>query len=288
VARVGERVGLEPTAAAEGIVAICTENMAQAIRLALADRGRDPRDFALASFGGAGAMHACWIARSLGVPSVIVPAHAGVASANGATQMDLRYDIERFFYAPLAETDPEEVERRYRKLEEEGRALLTRERVELTGVRIKRSAQMRYVGQSYEVLTPIPDPIGHSLDVVRASFHKAHLREYGVASEEFEPAFVSLGITVIGAVARSATHAAEKVATSSRPKGTGANDSLKGERDVVFDGQPLKTRIYDAVRLRAGNAIEGPAIVEHEHSCTVLPLGSRASVDPSLNLIIKV
>jgi len=287
VARIGERVGLEPIAAAEGIVAICTENMAQAIRLALADRGRDPRDFALASFGGAGAMHACWIARSLGVPSVIVPAYAGVASANGATQMDLRYDIERFFYAPLAETDPEEVERRYRKLEEDGRALLARERVTLTGVRTKRSAQMRYVGQSYEVLTPISEPIGNSLDAVRASFHKAHLREYGVASEEFEPAFVSLGITVIGAVARSATLAAGKVAASSS-KRAGANNSLKGERDVIFDGKPLKTRVYDAGRLQAGNTIEGPAIVEHEHSCTVLPPGSQASIDAALNLIIKV
>ena len=176
----------EPTAAAEGIVAICTENMAQAIRLALADRGRDPRDFALASFGGAGAMHACWIARSLGVPSVIVPANAGVASARGATLMDLRYDLERFFYAPLAESDPADVERRYRKIEEDGKALLARERVTLTSVRTKRTAQMRYVGQSYEVLTPISDSIGKSLDAVRASFHKTHLREYGVASEEFE------------------------------------------------------------------------------------------------------
>jgi N-methylhydantoinase A len=108
-----------------------------------------------------------------------------------------------------------------------------------------------------------------------------------VASEEFEPAFVSLGITVIGAVARSATLAAGKVAASSS-KRAGANNSLKGERDVIFDGKPLKTRVYDAGRLQAGNTIEGPAIVEHEHSCTVLPPGSQASIDAALNLIIKV
>jgi N-methylhydantoinase A len=107
VAEIGKYVGLEPIAAAEGIVSICTENMAQAIRLALAERGRDPRDFALASSGGAGAMHACWIARSLGIPTVIVPAYAGVASAYGATRMDLRHDLERFFYSPVADTDPE-------------------------------------------------------------------------------------------------------------------------------------------------------------------------------------
>jgi len=286
VAKIGERVGLEPMAAAEGIVAICTENMAQAIRLALADRGRDPRDFALASFGGAGAMHACWIAHSLGVPSVIVPAHAGVASARGATLMDLRYDLERFFYAPLAESDPEDVERRYRKIEEEGKALLARERVTLASVRTKRSAQMRYVGQSYEVLTPISDSIGKSLDAVRASFHKAHLREYGVASDEFEPAFVSLGVTVIGTVARSASLTGALASVS--PKRPGANHALKGERRVIFEGKPIQTRIYDAARLEPGDAIDGPAIVEHEHSCTVLSPESHASVDGASNLIITV
>jgi len=286
VAKIGERVGLEPQAAAEGIVAICTENMAQAIRLALADRGRDPRDFALASFGGAGAMHACWIARSLGVPSVIVSADAGVASARGATVMDLRYDLERFFYAPLADCDPEDVERRYRAIEEEGKALLARERVTLTSVLTKRSAQMRYVGQSYEVLTPISDAIGKSLDAVRASFHKAHLREYGVASEEFEPAFVSLGVTVIGTVARSASLAAAH--GSAIPTRSGANHALKGERRVIFEGKPVQTSIYDAARLTPGDGIAGPAIVEHEHSCTVLSPESVASVDGAGNLIIKV
>jgi len=286
VAKIGERVGLEPTAAAEGIVAICTENMAQAIRLALADRGRDPRDFALASFGGAGAMHACWIAHSLGVPSVIVPAHAGVASARGATLMDLRYDLERFFYAPLAESDPADVERRYRQIEEDGKALLARERVTLASVRTKRSAQMRYVGQSYEVLTPISDSIGKSLDAVRASFHQAHLREYGVASEEFEPAFVSLGVTVIGTVARSASLTG--AFASANPKRLGADQALKGERRVIFEGRPIQTRIYDAARLEPGDAIDGPAIVEHEHSCTVLSPESQASVDGARNLIITV
>ncbi|MGD0075075.1 MAG: hydantoinase/oxoprolinase family protein [Candidatus Binataceae bacterium] len=286
IKKIGERVGLEPTAAAEGIVAICTENMASAIRLALADRGRDPRDFALASFGGAGAMHACWIARSLGIPSVIVPAHAGVASARGATLMDLRYDLERFFYAPLAECSPEDVERRYRKIEEDGKAILARERVTLSSIRTKRTAQMRYVGQSYEVLTPIADSIGSSLDAVRASFHKAHLREYGVASEEFEPAFVSLGVTVIGAVARAASLTGASVPAGA--KRSAGNQALKGERRVIFEGKPVQTRIYDAARLAPGDAIDGPAIVEHEHSCTVLSPASVASVDGAGNLIIKV
>ncbi|HTY55293.1 MAG TPA: hydantoinase/oxoprolinase family protein [Candidatus Binataceae bacterium] len=285
VTKVGEKVGLDPIAAAEGIVAICTENMAQAIRLALADRGRDPRDFALASFGGAGAMHVCWIAHSLGIPSVIVPASAGVASARGATLMDLRYDLERFFYAPVAQTSPEDLERNFREIEEEGKQLLARERVTLASVRTKRTAQMRYVGQSYEVLTPIEETIGKSLDEVSASFHKAHLREYGVASEEFEPAFVSLGVTVIGNVARASSADGK---TAAGRKASDAKQALKGDRKVIFDGKQVPTNIYDASKLQPGDTMSGPAIVEHEHSCTVLSPGSKASVDGAMNLIIKV
>jgi N-methylhydantoinase A len=286
VAEIGKRVGLEPIAAAEGIVSICTENMAQAIRLALAERGRDPRDFALASSGGAGAMHACWIARSLGIPTVIVPAYAGVASAYGATRMDLRHDLERFFYSPLADTDPDQLEQRYRALEEEGRALLTREGIALTAVRLKRTAQMRYVGQSYEVLTPIPDRIGSTLDEVRANFHKAHLREYGVASEEFEPAFVSLGVTALGVVAGHGTGDTQAVPASARKGDTG--NVMKGEREVIFDGKAVRTALYDAATLRPGHKIEGPAIIEHEHSCTALAPASSAMVDVEGNLSITV
>jgi N-methylhydantoinase A len=286
IAEVGRRVGLDPIAAAEGIVSICTENMAQAIRLALAERGRDPRDFALASSGGAGAMHACWIARSLGIPTVIVPAYAGVASAYGATRMDLRHDLERFFYSPVADTDPAQLEQRYRALEEEGRTLLSREGIALATIRLKRTAQMRYVGQSYEVLTPIPDHVGATLDEVRGNFHQAHLREYGVASEEFEPAFVSLGVTALGVVAGHGTGDTRAVPAGVRKGDTG--NVIKGEREVIFDGKPIRTALYEAAALRPGHKIEGPAIIEHEHSCTALAPASSAMVDAEGNLSITV
>jgi N-methylhydantoinase A len=286
IAEIGKRVGLEPIAAAEGIVSICTENMAQAIRLALAERGRDPRDFALASSGGAGAMHACWIARSLGIPTVIVPAYAGVASAYGATRMDLRHDLERFFYSPVADTDPAQLEQQYRTLEEEGRALLSREGLALTAVRLKRTAQMRYVGQSYEVLTPIPDHIGSALDEVKANFHKAHLREYGVSSEEFYPAFVSLGVTALGVVAGHGNGDSPAISAGARKSDT--ENVIKGERDVIFDGKAIRTSLYDAAALRPGRKIEGPAIIEHEHSCTTLAPASSAIVDAEGNLSITV
>jgi N-methylhydantoinase A len=200
--------------------------------------------------------------------------------------MDLRHDLERFFYSPLADTDPNQLEQHYRALEEEGRALLSREGLALAAVKLRRTAQMRYVGQSYEVLTPIPDRIESTLDEVRANFHKAHLREYGVASEEFEPAFVSLGVTASGVVAGHGANGAQSASTAARKSGAG--NEIKGEREVIFDGKAIRTPLYDAAALRPGHKIEGPAIIEHEHSCTALAPATSAIVDIEGNLSITV
>ena len=100
-----EPLGLSVLDGAEGITQIVSENMATAIRMVSIDRGRDPRDHTLVAFGGAGGLHAYEIARAVGIDHVLVPPFAGVACAFGATTMDVRHDLERTFYAPLAETD---------------------------------------------------------------------------------------------------------------------------------------------------------------------------------------
>jgi N-methylhydantoinase A len=145
---------------------------------------------------------------------------------------------------------------------------------------------MRYVGQSYEVLTPIPDHIGSALDEVKANFHKAHLREYGVSSEEFYPAFVSLGVTALGVVAGHGNGDSPAISAGARKSDT--ENVIKGERDVIFDGKAIRTSLYDAAALRPGRKIEGPAIIEHEHSCTTLAPASSAIVDAEGNLSITV
>jgi N-methylhydantoinase A len=281
VSGVARRVGLDPLRAAEGIIQITCENMAQAIKMVLIDRGRDPRDFVLVSFGGAGPMHACFIARSLNIPQVVVPAHAGVASAFGATAMDVRHDLETFFYAPVDEVDLARLNQLYERLEDQGRSLLAREVLRWERVSVSRSAQMRYVGQSYEVETPVP--LGRltasSLPHIVQSFHSAHAREYGVASEQFAPAFVSLGVTVIGHNERPPI--VQTISTSSV-------NPCKGERQVYFAGQWLTTAIYDGQRLAPGFALRGPAIVESVHSCTVLPPDTTAVVDELENVVISV
>jgi N-methylhydantoinase A len=94
-----------------------------------------------------------------------------------------------------------------------------------------------------------------------------------------------LGVTVIGNVARASSADGK---TAAGRKASDAKQALKGDRKVIFDGKQVQTNIYDASKLQPGDTMSGPAIVEHEHSCTVLSPGSKASVDGAMNLIIKV
>lgn len=281
VAKVARQVNLDTLRAAEGIIFITCENMAQAIKMVLIDRGRDPRDFVLVSFGGAGPMHTCFIARALNIPQVVVPAYAGVASAFGATAMDLRHDLETFLYSPVEGVDLVRLNQLYDRLEEQGRALLAQEVLTHDRVSISRGAQMRYIGQSYEVETPVPAErlTAATLPQIVQNFHREHEREYGVASAQFAPAFVSLGVTVIG-------HN-EKPPIVQASAATGL-DPRKGERRVYFAGHWLATPVYDGQRLTQGFSLRGPAIVEYSHSCAVLPPDTIAVVDELENLVISL
>ena len=281
VERVAQHVKLDVLRAAEGIIQITCENMAQAIKMVLIDRGRDPRDFVLVSLGGAGPMHACFIARALSIPQVVVPAYAGVASAFGATAMDVRHDLEAFFYAPVEGTNLARLNFLYAQLEGQGRQLLAQEATQQGQVSVSRSAQMRYVGQSYEVETPVPDGqlTAAALPQIVQNFHHEHEREYGVASEQFAPAFVSLGVTVVG---HNEKPPIVQVHTASE------KNPRKGERRVYFSGHWLPTAVYDGELLTQGFTLRGPTIVEYAHACAVLPPDTTAVVDGLENLVISV
>jgi len=281
LAKIGDRLGLDPLEAAEAMISITCENMAQAIKLVLTDRGRDPRDFVLASFGGAGPMHACHIARAMNIPRIIVPTHAGVASAFGATSMDIRHDLETFYYAPLDEADFDRLNAMYASLEKQGRSLLARDGVADTDMTLSRHAQMRYVGQFWEVLTPLGDGAlsAATAGEVADAFHAEHEAEHGVKSPTFPVEFVGIGLTASGAFPRPAQRAPD-----ARPEG----EIQTGTRPVYFAGSWRDVGIYAGEKLYAGAKISGPAIVDYQHSQTVLPPNTRATVDLSGNLLISL
>lgn len=281
--KLANEIGLSTLATAEGMIRIGCEYMAQAVKKVLVSRGRDPRDFVYASFGGAGALAACFVARSMNIPKVIVPPHAGVASAFGATVMDLRQDLEQFYYSPVKEADLDRVNSILHDLEARARKeLLQQGFADEAGIVIHRSAQMRYVGQSYEVDTPLPKDMltADHLPGIENEFHDAHRREFGVSSDDFDPAFVSFSVTAIGEM--DDPPPVKLVYTE--------NDeaALKGQRRVYFDGEWTECNVYKGEALTTHHRIEGPAIIEYDHACAVLPPETRAHVNAMGALIIDV
>ncbi len=277
--RLAEQVGLSMIEAAEGMVQISGEIMAQAVKKVLVNKGRDPRDFVLVSFGGAGPMHACAVARAMNIPKVIVPAAAGVASAFGATVMDLRQDVEQFMYAPVGSVDIDRLNTVYAEIEQAARDLLARDHVVAGRIDITRTAQMRYVGQTYEIETPIPAGglTPPSLTEVSAAFHASHKREYGVSSDIFEPAFVSVSVA-----ATTRTDSPPPFQRLVRENVV----AMKSARSVYFSGEWLECPVYNGQILQPKDEVHGPAILEYLDSVAVLPPDSQARVDDSGNLIV--
>ncbi len=280
VQTVADAMGMSLMETAEGIVRIGCETMAHAVKATISGRGRDPRDFVLASFGGAGPMHACFVAQALSIPKVVVPAYAGVASAFGATAMDIRHDLEAFHYTPVSGADPQRIETVLAGLEAEGRERLAADGIAPERMRFVRSAQMRYMGQTYEVTVPLPDGVldAAGLESLGARFHETHRTEYGVASDDFSPEIVSLGLAAIGATSRMADIAA-------KPSGGKAD---AGTRRVFFDGAWHEAGVHDGDALSTGADVSGPAIIEYRHAIAVLPPGSTGSVDREQNLIVTL
>ena len=278
---VAQQLDISAVETADAMIQISCEIMAQAVKKVIIDRGRDPRDFVLTSFGGAGPMHACFVARAMNIPKVIVPAAAGVASAFGATVMDLRQDIEQFMYSPVGEVDLERLNTAYTELEQTARDLLARDNVSAENVIINRTAQMRYVGQTYEIETPIPDGMltQDALTTITDAFHAAHEQEHGVSSDIFDPALVSLSV-------------AATAPTQSLPlyKSVAKENvvAMKNTRPVYFSGEWVDCPIYNGQILQPGSETQGPAILEYLDSVAILPPGAHASVDPQGNLIINV
>jgi N-methylhydantoinase A len=281
---IAEQLGMSVHNCAEGITQIVSENMASAIRMVSTDRGRDPRDHTMVAFGGAGGLHAHAIARSVGITNVLVPRFAGVACAFGATTMDLRHDLESTFFVPTGETDLDALNAAFRQLEEDVSQLLERDDVDRDAITLERGAQMRYVGQSYDVTTPVPagELTVESIGEIVEGFHRVHEREYGVSSDAFPVAFVTLRVTGIGATVRP-SHDAFSAAMRHESHEEG---SIKERRLAYFGGEHHEVEVHDVTRLDVDQVITGPAIIEQPDGVIVLPPGAVGRADRYDNVVI--
>jgi N-methylhydantoinase A len=279
--KIAEPLGLDSLVAAAGIIRIANANMERAVKVSSAERGYNPRDFSLVAFGGAGPVHAAAVAKEVGFPWVLVPETPGVFSALGLLVADIRHDFVRSQVARMDQVDLGVLEHLYAELEALGTAALEEDGIEPGRRTLQRTADLRYVGQAYEVNVPAP---GGALDAaanddVVARFHAEHQRLFAHSATGDPVELVSLRLIAVGSVQ----------APDPRERPAGGAATPKERRPVYFaeSGGFVDCPIYERAGLAPGAEFEGPAIVEQMDSTTVVHPGQAASVDAWGNLIIR-
>ncbi|RDV45265.1 hydantoinase/oxoprolinase family protein [Leifsonia sp. ku-ls] len=285
VATVAEPLGLDVPEAALGMLRVVTANMARAIRVVSVQRGYDPRDYALVPFGGAGPLHASRLARELGVSTVVVPEVPGAQSAMGLLMTDIKTDFMRTAITPVEADAVDAIAGVFAALEEQADAWFAEEGVDAAGRELVRRAELRYRGQNFEL--PVELPAG---DVTRASvermldgFGEAHERVYGYRDDASPVEAVTFRVQASGRAPTVELHTSER--SDADPAA-----AFVGQRALYLDAEAGYTAspVYDRARLRPGNVIAGPAVIEQMDTTTVLLPGDRCTVDDYRNLIIAI
>ncbi|WP_075217943.1 hydantoinase/oxoprolinase family protein [Mongoliimonas terrestris] len=279
---IGDPLGLDPVAAAAAVIRIGNARMADAVRMVSISLGEDPRDFALFAFGGAGPLHACAIARELGIPEVLVPARPGITNALGCVVADLRHDFVRTFNRPVAAVDMEAVHAVFAEQSAEGRRLIGRQPVAIREVREIRSVDMQFMGQTHVLRVPLPTGAPTREDLQRR-FEEAYLARFHVELPEIRANLVNVNTSVIG---RRAEIDLSALIDAHHRKGS-LEEATTGRRPVWF-GAFVDTPIYWRDHLPADAVIEGPAVVEQMDTTILIEPGDTARQDADGNLVITL
>ena len=281
--KVAKPLGMSLEEAAAGIIRIANANMERAVRVSSAEKGYDPRDITLLAFGGAGPMHAAALAKSVGIPMVLVPERPGVFSAIGLVMSDIRHDSVRTLVLRGAEITGDKLDLLFRDLDAESHASLARDGIEENQRKLMRTADMRYLGQAYEVNVPVPAGTLNDDAVIEVvqSFHDLHQQLYAHHHPDKPVEFVSGRVAAIGLMAAPELQ-----------HRTGKGDALavKETRPVYFDEVEgaVEADVYDRDSLSPGVAFEGPAIIEQADTTTVIHPGQRARIDELSNVLIEI
>ncbi|MFB9909453.1 hydantoinase/oxoprolinase family protein [Allokutzneria oryzae] len=278
----GHALGLDTVAAAEGICAVANAKMAQAIRTITVARGIEPRDFGLVAFGGAGPMHAVFLARELGIGEVVVPRFPGAFSAWGMLQTEIRRDLTEPYYRLDADLDGADLASRLAAMAEQGLRSLDSEGVPEGARRAEHAVDLRYAAQEYALTVPLEsaeEPARPDfLDVVAARFGRLHERRHGHANPGAPVEFVALRTTVYGDLGRAEPERLPRAGSTGFPH---------ERRPVVFDGEPVDTLVVWRADLLSGHAFPGPAMVLEPTATTVVPPGYAVAVDDLGSLVIE-
>jgi N-methylhydantoinase A len=276
----GEALGLDVDATAEAVIEVATSNMYVAFSNVLARHGLDPRDFALVAFGGAGPVEACFLAEEFHIPRVIVPPSPGTLCAQGAMTADLKSDYVKTIHRKLSTVPGKLLAAECADLSTRARRWLAEEAPAASASVMVHSADLRYVGQAFQIEVPI-DPAwleDGGTERLRAAFHDHHDRLYAHADRSADVELIDLRATITADTPKPELKA---VASGQGPA------KAAGRRPIHYRKQRYDAAVYLRRDLLAGQHLDGPAVVEQDDTTTLVPAGFRASVDAFGNLLIE-
>jgi N-methylhydantoinase A len=283
LSRLAEGLRLSVEQLAWGIHQIVGENMANAARAHLGERGKDPRRMPLYAFGGAGPVHGFRVAEILHLPALITPFGAGVGSTFGLLAAPLAFDFVRSSYSRLDDMKWSDANRLLDEMAQEGRAVLEGSGLAALDIRYERVADMRYVGQGHEVSVPLPDgrlDESHR-EKIQQSFENVYRALYGRKGPDVPLEVINWRVVASGPNPRMDFRLPR--AANSRAS------ALKGKRRAYFPEANgyTDTPVYDRYALAPGATFSGPAIVEERESTLIVGARGRARVDEHLNVIVE-
>lgn len=284
--QVATPLGLSLEEAAAGILRVAHANIMRGIRVVSVERGHDPRDFALVPFGGAGPMHGSPVARELGMPRVMLPPNPGILCALGQLISELRHEYVQTHVAAHAALSEAEVLALIGSLADRARRALDHDGVPPARQAIEARIDMRYRGQSFELPVPAEVTRPGFWAGMPGLFHALHEARFGYSDPG--AAVEVVGLSVIG------TGELEKPALPRLPQGDGSPQAaLNGRRRIYFEqadagGAYHDAAVYDRAKLRAGDVIAGPAVIDEISATSILYPGDMMTVHPSGNLIVEV
>jgi len=278
--KIGDPLGYGAVEAAWGIYRLVNADMNNAIRRVSAERGLDPREFALVVFGGNGAAHALAQAEDLGVTNVLIPKTAPAFSALGLLVADYLVDKVKAVLAAGSTADAATLESAFRELEKGAEAELRAAGLPAKRFAHQRYAQCRYPGQTWDIDVPVPPGklTPKTVSQIAELFHVEHEDKHTYARRGEEVLISSLRVRSRGLVDKPST---------ATIRGGGSAPKPKAHRQAFFDGAFKRTPIFDGDALRAGAKVKGPAIIEERFTTVVIPPRWTATLDKRGNYVAK-
>lgn len=277
-------LGVDLAAAAIGVYRVATNQIAEAIRTVTVERGSDPRDYALVAFGGGGPLHACAVARELGLGQIIVPRHPGLFSARGIATADFNHDYIQSVVRPIADVSAGEIKANIVALERQAKTDLDAEGIAENRRDMTPALDLRYLGQTTEITVPLAvtvESLSRNFEEVVAQFHQLHERLYTYSVPDEPVELVNVRLRAVGSVDKPPLPPAVDSGKTPEPI---------GERPVLLpDGQGAQpVPVYRRDQLAPGAVLAGPALIEEPSSTTFVLANMDVTVDPYENLIIAL